>query len=102
MFASHVCTTFAGQDQRPESQSYAFIHFEPGVGDGWNEVKNYHYETCLFKYMKILLPKYEHFHLRKSDLFHISAQNIDCGYLQSMFFSRNKKTNETSNYNLCF
>ena len=51
------------------------------------------------------------FHLQKlkiknSDIFHISAQNIDCGYLlelpqgrgsneypQSMFLSRNKKNN---------
>ena len=40
---------------------------------------------------------------KKSDSFHISAQNIDCGYslepprsneyLQSMFLSRNKKNN---------
>ena len=37
--------------------------------------------------------------LKTSDIFHISAQNIDCGYLgggsneypQSMFLSRNKK-----------
>ena len=44
--------------------------------------------------------------LQKSDIFHISAQNIDCGYPlepprgggsneypQSMFLSRNKKNN---------
>ena len=44
---------------------------------------------------------------KKSDIFHISAQNIDCGYSlelprqggsneypQSMFLSRNKKNNE--------
>ena len=43
---------------------------------------------------------------KKNDIFHISAQNIDCGYLlepprrggsneypQSMFLSRNKKNN---------
>ena len=43
---------------------------------------------------------------KNSDIFHISAQNIDCGYLlelpqrgssnkypQSMFLSRNKKNN---------
>ena len=46
------------------------------------------------------------FQIKKSDIFHISAQNIDCGYLlespwwgssneypQSMFLSRNKKNN---------
>ena len=38
--------------------------------------------------------------MKKSDMFHISAQNIDCGYSleplrnpQSMFLSRNKKNN---------
>ena len=46
----------------------------------------------------------ENFQMKHSDSFHISAQNIDCGYLlepprrgdsnkypQSMFLSRNKK-----------
>ena len=31
--------------------------------------------------LKILPPKNEHFANRNSDVFHISAQNIDCGYL---------------------
>ena len=48
----------------------------------------------------------EIFQIKKSDIFHISAQNIDCGYSlepprrggsneypQSMFLSRNKKNN---------
>ena len=48
------------------------------------------------------------FHIKNSDIFHISAQNIDCGYSlepprrggsneypQSMFLSRNNKTNYT-------
>ena len=30
--------------------------------------------------LKILQPKNENFQLKKSDIFHISAQNIDCGY----------------------
>ena len=30
--------------------------------------------------MKILPPKTENFHIKNSDIFHISAQNIDCGY----------------------
>ena len=50
--------------------------------------------------------KNENFQRKKSDIFHFSAQNIDCGYLlepphwgssneypQSMFLSRNKKNN---------
>ena len=56
--------------------------------------------------MKILPPKNEIFQIKTSDIFHISAQNIDCGYSlelpqlgssneypQSMFLSRNKKNN---------
>ena len=30
---------------------------------------------------KILQPKNENFQRKNSDIFHISAQNIDCGYL---------------------
>ena len=56
--------------------------------------------------LKILPPKNDKFQIKKSDIFHISAQNIDCGYSleppqrggsngypQSMFFSRIKKNN---------
>ena len=58
------------------------------------------------KILKILPPKNENFHIKNSDIFHISAQNIDYGYSlepprwggsneypQSMFLSRNKKNN---------
>ena len=55
----------------------------------------------------IILPsKNENFQIKNSDIFYISAQNIDCGYPlepprrgdsneypQSMFLSRNKKNN---------
>ena len=38
-------------------------------------------KTSLFKYiLKILPPKNENFQIKNSDIFHISAQNIDCGY----------------------
>ena len=68
--------------------------------------------------LKILPPKNENFQIKNSDIFHISAQNIDCGYslepprrggsneysqsmfeavltstAQSMFLSTNKKNN---------
>ena len=56
--------------------------------------------------LKILPPKNENFHIKNSDIFHISDQNIDCGYSlepprrggsngypQSMFLNRNKKIN---------
>ena len=56
--------------------------------------------------LKTLPSKNEKFQMKNSDIFHISAQNIDCGYSlepprrggsneypQSMFLSRNKKNN---------
>ena len=56
--------------------------------------------------LKTLLPKNENFQIKSLIFFHISAQNIDCGYSleppcrggsneypQSMFLSRNKKNN---------
>ena len=66
-----------------------------------------HYEnTPIQNIKKISPPKTENFHIKNSDIFHISAQNTDCGYSlelprrggsneypQSMFLSRNKKTN---------
>ena len=55
---------------------------------------------------KISPPKTENFQIKNSDIFLISAQNIDCGYSsepprrggsneypQSMFLSRSKKNN---------
>ena len=56
--------------------------------------------------LKISHPKTEVFQMTNSDIFHISAQNIECGhslepprgggsneYQQSIFLSRNKKNN---------
>ena len=56
--------------------------------------------------LKILPPKNGNFQIKTSDIFNISAQNIDCGYSlepprqggsneypQSMILSRNKKNN---------
>ena len=61
---------------------------------------------AFFKILKILSPKNENYHIKCSDIFHISAQNIDCGYSlelpriggsneypHSMFMSRNKENN---------
>ena len=56
--------------------------------------------------LKILAPKNENFQIKNSDIFHISAQNIDCRYSlepprrggsneypHSIFSSRNLKNN---------
>ena len=66
-----------------------------------------HYEnTPIQIHRKFSPPKTENFQIKNSDIFHMSAQNIDCGYSlepprrggsneypQSMFLSRNKKNN---------
>ena len=52
-------------------------------------------------YRKFHLQKLKNFQIKNSDIFHISAQNIDYGYLrggsneypQSMFLSKYKKNN---------
>ena len=70
------------------------------------EEKTIHYEnTPIQIYRKFHLQKLKNFRW-KTDIFHISAQNIDCGYSlepprrggsneypQSMFLGRNKKNN---------
>ena len=65
-------------------------------------LRKYAYSNIL----EILPPKNENFQIKYSDIFLISAQNIDCGYSlepprrggsnkdsQLMFISRNKKNN---------
>ena len=37
-------------------------------------------KTCLFKYIENFTTKKENLQIKKSDIFLISAQNIDCGY----------------------
>ena len=41
-----------------------------------NPLRKHAYSNIL----KILPPKNENFQMKNSDIFHISAQNIDCGY----------------------
>ena len=63
-------------------------------------------KTRICKYIENFTTKRWKFSDKKNDIFHISAQNIDCGYSlepprrggsneypQSMFLSRNKKNN---------
>ena len=65
--------------------------------------KHAYSNTCI---LKINHRKIKKFQTKNSNIFHISAQNIDCGYSlephrvggsneyqQSMFLSRNKKNN---------
>ena len=61
-------------------------------------------KSRLFNYIENFTSKTENFQIKNSDIFHISAQNIDCGYSlepprqggsnaypQSMVLSRSKK-----------
>ena len=51
--------------------------------------------------LKTLQPKRGNFPIKNSDIFHISAQNIDCGY--SLEPSRRGDSAVlTSTHNLCF
>ena len=51
-------------------------------------------KTCLFKYTEnFTTKKIKIFQIKNSDIFQFFAQNIDCGYPQSMFLRRNKKNN---------
>ena len=42
----------------------------------YHSLRKHAYSTIL----EILPPKNENFQIKISDIFHISAQNIDCGY----------------------
>ena len=70
-------------------------------------LQSLHYgNTPIQIYRKFHLQKLKNFQMKNSDIFHISAQSIDCGYSlepprwggsneypQSMVLSRNKKNN---------
>ena len=80
---------------------FCYLHFI-----GFSVISIYITKTCLFKYIENFTTKNWKFSDKNSDIFHISAQNIDCGYSlelpcqgssneypQSMFSSRSKKSN---------
>ena len=81
-----------------------------GQGSSGTSLRKHAYSNIL----KSLPPKNENFQIKILIFFHISAQNIDCGYAlepprrggsnaypQSMFLSRNKKIMNTP-VNPCF
>ena len=68
-------------------------------------------KTCPCNLQKFFCRKNENFDWKNIDIFHIFAQNIDCGYMlepprrggsneypQSMFWSKNKKNRYTPPY----
>ena len=59
---------------------------------------NYYENTPMQIILKMLPPKNENFQIKNSDIFHISAQNIDCVY--SLEPPQRSGSNEY--HNLCF
>ena len=89
----------------PESLNYTTVNFEETLYCSHKILTTLRKHAYL-NILKILPRKYENFQMKKTDIFHISAQNKDCGYSlkpprrggsneypQSIFFSRNKKNN---------
>ena len=59
-------------------------------------------KSRLFKYKKNSPPKTEIFQVKNFDIFHISAQNIDCEYSLEPPRHRLGEAVLTSTHNLCF
>ena len=98
--SQHYCENFRKIEQAelvenllPSYLPYKFLH-------------NLHYENTPMQIYRKFHHQKQHFSDKNSDIFHISVQNIDCGYSlepprrggfneypQSMFLSRNNKNN---------
>ena len=83
-------------------QPVASVFTVKSTGISYNALRKHAYSNI----QKISPPKTENFQVKTSDIFHISAQNIDCRYSlepprrgvsieypQYMLLSRNKKNN---------
>ena len=88
-FSFKECRVYGLQSLKDLSQS--LNHFKE---------THFHYENVPIQiHWKFYHQKMAIFQIKNSDIFHISAQNIDCGYPlsneypQSMFLSRIKKNN---------
>ena len=65
---SHEVASLAIQNA-PSEDSDQTVHMCEGI-----------MKTCLFKYTENFTTKKWNFQIKNSNIFHISAQNIDCGY----------------------
>ena len=59
-------------------------------------------KTCLFKYIENFTTKKGKLSDENSNIFHIFAQNIDCGYSLELPQRGGAEMVLTSTYNLCF
>ena len=62
------------------SQLLSMFTASASKSNGHNLKKKHYENTPIQIYGKFHLRKTENFQLKNSDIFHISAQNIDCGY----------------------
>ena len=88
-----------------KSPKYRWRFTAHEMPQSWRLVFSTHYESTPIQiYRKFHLQNLKIFRYKNSDIFHISAQNIDCGYSlepprrggsneysQSIFLNRNKK-----------
>ena len=76
------------------------IHkYETLGGVSWELLRKHAYSNI----KKISSPKTENFQIKSSDIFHISAQNIYCGYsLEPPRGGNRLEAVLTSTHNLCF
>ena len=92
IFLYNVNRTKTTAHSHPQIKQYTIRVITPNIA-----LRKHAYSNIL----KILQPKKENFQRKKSDIFYLSAQNIDCGYSlepprrggsneypQSMFFSK--------------
>ena len=115
LFCYTVCTAFGMPAECMAVLCYNFCErFVPGITRRYSNSQRFslcsdfqcpHYEnTPIQIYRHFHLQKLKFFRYKNSEIFHMSAQNIDCGYPlepprrggsndypQSMFLSRNKK-----------
>ena len=84
-FADHVCERTIGSGGTVGcAGSTEPLLFANALTAHFSSLRKHSYSNIL----KILRPKKENFQIKNSNIFHISAQNIDCGY--------------SSTHNLCF
>ena len=110
LFPTNNYVTYFSAHIRPSLSNLTFEHLHSSFCvTCFNNVYNqglFITKTCLFKYTENFTTKKENFQIKNSDIFHVSAQNIDCWYSlepphrggsneyrQSMFLSRNKENN---------
>ena len=77
----------------PCNEVLPYVYLRPGTISMEDGAETHYENTPIQIYGKFHHKTNENIQIKNSDIFHISAQNIDCGYSlePTMFLSRNKK-----------